>query len=110
MTDHDYVARLVAELDLATVFRIPCPGTPYGPNADLLVEGRDDHHGDGWAILRDDDVWTGTHWIHRTALARSEIYRYADHRDAITEAQRIVPLQTAALNARSQQTEEIHHG
>ncbi|QGZ53291.1 hypothetical protein GPZ77_34235 (plasmid) [Streptomyces sp. QHH-9511] len=99
MTDHDYIAQLVAELERATVFRVPCPGTPYGHFADLLVEKRDDHHGDGWAILRDDNVWTGTRWVHRTALARSDIYRYPDHRAALAEAERIIPEQTVTLTA-----------
>lgn len=111
MTDHDYITRLAAELDLATVFRVPCPGTPYGRFADLLVEKRIDGHGDGWAIVRDSQVWTGTRWEHRGVLARSEIYHYADRTQALAEAQRIVPTQVAALHALHQtQNQENSHG
>ncbi|MEU9703062.1 hypothetical protein [Streptomyces sp. NPDC047981] len=107
MSHHDYVRQLAAELDLAAVFRIPCPGTPYGPFADLLVEKRLDGHGDGSAIVRDSEVWTGTRWEHRTALAASDTYRWADRGQALAEAQRIVPEQTAALHALH---EERRHG
>ncbi|TXS42086.1 hypothetical protein [Streptomyces sp. t39] len=109
MTDRAYIAQLVTQLGLASEFRIPCPGNPYGRLADLSVEKRLDGHGDGWAILRDDDAWTGTHWEHRGVLTRSEIYRY-DRDTALTEAMRIAPAQTAALNALYNITEEHRRG
>ncbi|MGW7283887.1 hypothetical protein ACWGH4_00050 [Streptomyces sp. NPDC054847] len=99
MTDRAYIAQLVAQLELAAEFRIPCPGHHYGHHADLHVRRRLDGRADGWAVLSDDDThaWTGTTWVPLGSLARSEIYRY-EQQDALAEAQRIAPLETQTFN------------
>lgn len=91
-----YVQQLAAQLEQASQFRIPCPGHPYGPHADLTVERRPNGTHQHWAILRDHEAWTGTTWQSRSDLHRHEIYRYSRD-DAITEAQRIAPLETTAF-------------
>ncbi|MFB7867422.1 hypothetical protein [Streptomyces sp. NPDC056069] len=113
LTAHDYIRQLAATLDLAAEFRVPCPGHPLGPFADLKVEKRLDGHGDGWAIALDDNIWTGTRWEHRGVLTRSEIYRYT--RDAaLAEAQRIAPLETerhhALIRSIAPRPQENPHG
>ncbi|MGW3400754.1 hypothetical protein [Streptomyces zhihengii] len=99
MTDRIDINRLAALLELAAEFRIPCPGHPYAHHADLHVRRRLDGRADGWAVLNDDDThaWTGTHWAPIGSLARSEIYRYEQH-TALTEAQRIAPLETQTFH------------
>lgn len=95
--DHTYVVMLAAALELATEFRIPCPGHPYSHLADLRVTRRTDGHGNGWALLNDDNhAWTGTRWLPLSALAPSDIYRY-DRQTALDEATRIAPLETVAF-------------
>lgn len=98
--DPAYVARLVNQLEQASEFRIPCPGHPYGHHADLRVKRRLDGRADGWAVLNDnpgnEHAWTGTQWIYRGELTREQIYRY-DRQDALDEATRIAPLETAAF-------------
>lgn len=99
--DPAYIARLVNQLEQASEFRVPCPGHPHGHHADLHVTRRTDGQGDGWAITRDGpfgQVWTGTKWDYRTNLHRHETYRYT-REDALAEAARIAPLQTAAFQA-----------
>lgn len=62
---------------------------------------RNDGRADGWAICRDNflgDVWNGTAWTARNRLSRDDIYRYTRDQ-ALTEATRIAPLQTAGFNA-----------
>lgn len=104
MTHHtpSYIAALAAALEQAVEFHIPCPGHPHGDNADLRVIRRLDGHGHGWAILSDnpgnEHAWTGTRWLPRIALARTDIYRY-DRQTALAEAARIAPLETAAFCA-----------
>lgn len=119
MTDQTYVAMLAAALEQAVEFHIPCPGHPYGSNADLRVKRRTDGHGTGWAVLNDnpgnEHAWTGTRWVYRGELSREQIYRY-DRQDALNEAARIAPLETAAFNAHIQrlraeaQKETSRHG
>lgn len=95
---HSYIQTLVAQLEHASEFRIPCPGHPHGHHADLHVVRRHDGQADGWAILRDGpfgDAWTGTAWKTRSSLHRHDIYHYSRD-DALTEAARIAPLQTTA--------------
>ncbi|MFF8610839.1 hypothetical protein ACF06X_33575 [Streptomyces sp. NPDC015346] len=99
MTDHDYIAQLVAELDLVAVFRIPCQVTSYDRTTDITVEKRVDGHGGGWAIIRDGETWTGTRWEHRVALCLSEVYRW-DRDTALTEAQRIAELHALVAERR----------
>lgn len=93
-----YVTGLAAALNLASEFRIPCPGHPYRDRADLYVKKRMDGQADGWAISSGtamyEDIWTGTDWVYRGTLARDDIYRYTRD-EAIAEAQRIAPAVTA---------------
>lgn len=101
LDDPTYVAGLAIALNLATQFRIPCPGHPYGPNADLFVKKRTDGE-PGWAITDGMDTgesaWTGTDWVYRGALSRDAIYPYT-REQAIAEAQRIAPRQTSHFMA-----------
>ncbi|MGW1870966.1 hypothetical protein ACWCPS_36175 [Streptomyces mauvecolor] len=96
--------RFAELLELATEFRIPCPGHPSGHHADLRVRRRLDGQADGWAVLNDnpgnEHAWTGTQWIYRGELSRADIYRY-DRQTAIDEATRIAPLETSAFLAHS---------
>ena len=116
--DDTYAAQLAATLDLAAEFRIPCPEHPYGHHADLRVKRRLDGRGDGWAVLNDnpgnEHAWTGTRWVYRGELTREEIYRY-DRQDALDEATRIAPLETAAFldhikRLRAEAQKEDSHG
>lgn len=98
---HHYIHQLTRQLEQASQFRIPCPGHPQGHYADLYVTRRNDGRADGWAICRDNflgDVWNGTAWTARNRLSRDDIYRYTRDQ-ALTEATRIAPLQTAGFNA-----------
>lgn len=102
-----YVAGLVKALDMATEFRVPCPGHPYGSDGDLRIKRRRDGH-DGWAVLNDNHAWAhtvttehgprGTQWVYRGRLARDEIYPYTRDQ-ALAEAIRIAPTETARFNA-----------
>jgi hypothetical protein len=102
MRKHDpaYVEALVAQLEQASEFRVSCPGHPYGHHADLRVKRRLDGIADGWAVLNDnpgnEHAWTGTRWVSRGELTRAQIYRY-NRQDALTEAERIAPLETTAF-------------
>lgn len=97
--DDTYVAQLAATLELAAEFRIPCPGHPYGVHADLRVSRRTDAEQDTWSIGNGDapeQVWTGDKWAYRCDLTREQQHPYTRDQ-AITEALRIAPLETAAF-------------
>ena len=113
-----YIAALSAALEQAVEFRVPCPGHPAGSPAALRVKRRTDGRGNGWAVLNDnpgnEHAWTGTRWIYRGELTREQIYRY-DRQDALDEATRIAPLETAAFldhiaRLRSEYKEGAPHG
>ncbi|WP_042174635.1 hypothetical protein [Streptomyces sp. NBRC 110035] len=108
---HDpfYITQLANQLEQAVEFRIPCPGHPH--HADLRIKRRLDGQADGWAVLNDnpgnEHAWTGTRWIYRGNLTREQIYRYTRD-DAIEEATRIAPLETAAFLAHIERLRAQH--
>lgn len=113
--EEERVARLQAQLNLATEFRIPCPepadpGRPDGapvmhPEALIVRKSSPGYLGDtdGWTILNPnlpcgDHVWTGTEWKYRGELHREVIYRWTRDQ-ALAEAQRLAVDETARYEA-----------
>lgn len=87
------------QLDLATEFRIPCPGHFYGGSqSDLIV--RRNRDGQGWCIINPswpengEHVWDDRQWRSRSELSRVEIYRYSRD-EALTEAPKLADVEAA---------------